>query len=129
MALAIMAGLLLLPRAGQASCGDYVLVGQQGKQAASDAKATAPMDPGMMPGHLPEKKAPCSGPNCGRAPERPLPVPISVGPTSGEQWVWAGCSPHFAENNASPHPCDRLPVRPSHRHTPVEHPPRLFPVC
>lgn len=71
MALAIMAGLLLWPRAGQASCGDYVLVGQPGKQAAFDAKTTAPMDPGMMPGHLPEKRPRALAPIAAAPPNDP----------------------------------------------------------
>jgi hypothetical protein len=127
MALAVTAGLLLLPRAAQSSCGDYVQVGLAGKQTF-DGKTPAPMNPKAMPGHLPGNKAPCNGPNCGRAPDRPLPAPVSVSSSPGDQWVWAGSPPLFAENNASPHPPDGLPVRPSHRHTPVERPPRLFPV-
>jgi hypothetical protein len=123
MAFAIMAGLLLFPRAGQASCGDYVLVGQSSKPTV-DGKTTTPMTDGMMPAHLPGNKAPCSGPNCGRAPERPMPVPVSVGPSPGDQWVWAGSQPVFAENNASPHRFNTSTVRPSRRHTPLERPPR-----
>ena len=88
--LAIFAGLLLTPRASEASCGDYVHVNGRPAMAAHSMSDHPPGDSTQQTADHRTPRRPCHGPGCSERPLPPVaPVPHVVG--SAEQWALASC--------------------------------------
>lgn len=79
---ALFAGLLLMPRASEASCGDYVHVG--GHAAMSDH--AMPNQPTRQAADHGAPHRPCRGPGCSNGP-LPAPLPAPIGLVSWEEWA------------------------------------------
>jgi hypothetical protein len=119
--LALLATALLAPRTAQASCGDYVVLGDR---PAGAAHAGQPMNTTPANPSAPTPHAPCHGPLCSRnRPHLPLPpvVPVSE---QVERWGCVGAFlPVPGTGALAPLPGDagERPVRYARS---VYHPPR-----
>lgn len=116
-ALLLVAVACASPGRAAAECGDHVVIlTNPTNQDGHATPATADVPP----------KAPCSGPNCSRPPERPAPplAPVSVsGPHGKEAAPLLGAvePPDLAPSSRA---ADLTSPRPIRRATSVFHPPR-----
>lgn len=103
------------PGRASADCGDHVVVLAPGA-AAHDAGAT---------GHRERPQAPCSGPNCSRAPERhaPQPAPVASPAPHGKEAAHA-TAPAAPDDRTASRPPEFTSPRPLRRAVPIFHPPR-----
>jgi hypothetical protein len=123
MALALMAGLSLMPVRAQASCGDYLrpMSPAAGHEVHDGNSPAGPHDLPATPGH----KQPCSGPNCSPGSDYlPFAPAPSVSPTP-EQWGEVATAPVLSAAGATFHTPGGLLCSPIHLCFPPEPPPRL----
>src|SRR5947199_57211 len=96
--LAVLAALYFAPAPARAGCGDYVVLGPT---SSSFAPHAAPAhEPGPSTPAKQNQPAPCSGPNCSRAPvEAPLTPP---NPSDGPDEQWASVLSSFTADTPGP---------------------------
>jgi len=88
LGLAVIAGLSVFAPRGEASCGDYVQLGQSAHANPGIASAKAHSDSTLPPGsEQPAEGRPCSGPHCGHQPVQ-LPAPIAPASTGSQFDQW-----------------------------------------
>jgi hypothetical protein len=117
-ALLLVAVACATPGRARAECGDHVTI-LNGPVAKFDGASAAGHTPGPQ-------KAPCSGPNCSRSPQRQAPDPAPA-PTSGPQGKEAAVAAGSADerDGASARAPDPVPGSLVRRTTSIFHPPRL----
>jgi hypothetical protein len=125
MALALLAGVLLLSGRARAGCDNHAFLkispvhpnaAFPGK-ASQDAKGPAPL----------KGKLPCSGPNCSRGPAQAPAVPVSLTPPAGDQPLWLALVQVCLDPGSSTFLRDYPSLHPIYRSFPIERPPRLSP--
>ena len=125
--LTVLAGMGLLAPRLQASCGDYVQVGQSAHAKAEISVGKFHPD-SMLPisAEIPVNNRPCSGPHCGRQPSE-LPVPVAPASTSTQCDQWALPVAQLQNLSAdNEFPCaDAQPRAPAAHLFRIERPPRL----
>jgi hypothetical protein len=119
-ALLLVAVACASPDRASAECGDHVVILNAAPQVNPDGRAaTGVAERPASP------KAPCSGPNCSRAPERHAPpfAPVSTSAPQGKEVVQVLDSVEPADG-ATTRVRDFISPRPVRRAASVFHPPR-----
>lgn len=106
-ALALLAGLVLAPRASEAGCGDYVLIGGQHARIVHLAHGHDEAANQSDEGHEAPERAPCHGPGCSNGSFPPL-TPAPVISISIDRWAVASF-----ENVPNPVSISRLLAEPA----------------
>jgi hypothetical protein len=124
VALLLVATACATPGRAKADCGDHVLILNGPTVNTGDPTPTTPGTAQSAAPH--KKKAPCSGPNCSRSPQRQTPPPAPA-PTPGPQGKEAAHTGAAEAPTAGPpgRVYDSTSPPPVRRADPIFHPPRI----
>lgn len=117
MALAVLAGALLAHGEARAGCGDHVVLTAETPAPKADIPTPSPMQPAKQP-------APCTGPNCSRAPIAPPAAPAVPVAPGGQEWACVFTSLTLPLVTSSFHSPEERRERPLIVGSGVYHPPR-----